>query len=449
MKKKLILLSLDALGNADFEDMAKLPGFRRLMETGAWCSRNRSVYPSLTFPSHASIITGRNPAAHGIVNNYLMEPGRTPARWYHYASALKCKTLWDYAAEAGKTVLSLSWPVSGGANIRYNLPEMNPAKPKIWNPANFAAQMKLLFTHGTPALAARSLMVNPALAKDWFFGTQPNLDKGMVKLFSKSLRRYACDIALCHIYGMDDAKHAHGAASAEAKAYLPMYSDFVDKLVNYVDEQRQAGQNVTLMITGDHSQMDVANAVCGNMLLAGLGYSRWKGGKPESWDAWMDSGDGMAYLYIRQDIAGDTLRRRITQRVAEAFHAQPGVAKVMEPDEFVPLGCDSSAALVFEAAPGYCFDGTWREGAAETGFVVPSQYKAVHGYLPDIPGYETLFFCYGQDVRQGEIDSMRITDILPTACGWLGLTPDKTDGHIIEGLLGGRAATSTPGGGKP
>ncbi|QQO09302.1 alkaline phosphatase family protein [Breznakiella homolactica] len=435
MKKKVILLSLDALGNADFEIMAKLPGFKRILEQGTWCSRSRSVYPSLTFPSHASIITGCKPAGHGIVNNYILEPGQEPGRWYHYSGALKRKALWDYAAAAGKTMLSLSWPVSGGADIRYNLPEMNPAKPKIWNAANFAAQMGLFFSHGTPSLAVKNLLVNPSLAKAWFLGAQPDLDKGIIKLFLKNLRQYSWDIALCHIYGMDDAKHCFGAESPEAREYLPLYGDFVNRLADFVDERKKAGEAITLMVTGDHSQLDVTKAVCGNMMLAEMGYSQWKNGKLQSWDAWMDSGDGMAYLYIREGIADTAAAKAMIKTIARKFKAHPGVAKVMYPEEFLPLGCGSDAALVFEAAPGCGFDGRWHSGAENSDYSIPNQYKAIHGYLPDIPGYETLFFCYGQAVRPGEIQSMSIIDILPTVCDWLEIVPDTVDGRRIENLL--------------
>lgn len=436
MKKKLILLSLDAIGNSEFEHFAGEPGFARLIERGAWCRRNRSVYPSLTFPSHSSIITGCTPDHHGVVNNYLLEPGRTPGRWYHYASALKRRALWDYAADGGKKVLSLSWPVSGGANIRYNLPEMNPAKPKLWNPSSFAAQMKLLFTHGTPGLAAGSLMLNPGLAKAWFFGSQPELDNGMMKLLEKDLDRYPYDIALLHIYGMDDAKHEYGADSPQALGYTKAYGELVNRLADYVDCRAAKGEAVTLMVTGDHSQKNVSKSVYGNMLLADMGYCRWgEDGRLRSWQVWMDSCDGMAYLYIHKSVTDGAQRAAIADAVAQRFAGHLGVAAVLRPEKFVLLGCDSRAALVFEGAEGYGFDGGYLAKAEEQDFTGPSRYKAIHGYLPDTPGYETLFFSYGPAVNPGEIPLMRVTDITPTICHWMELKTDEMDGAVIKGLL--------------
>ena len=434
MQKKILLLSLDAMGRTDLDAMAALPGFQKLMKQGAWCGRNQSVYPSLTFPSHASIITGCVPGNHGIVNNYVLEPGRKLARWQHYASALKRKALWDYAARADKKVLSLSWPVSGGANIRYNLPEMNPAKPKIWNARNFFAQMHLLFTQGSPGVAARSLMLHPALSKAWFFGTQPDLDKGMMSMIKKNLDRYPSDIAMFHLYGMDDAKHHYGADSAQAKEYLPLYDELVSHLISRVDAGIKRGEDITLVVTGDHSQRDISRSVYGNMLMAELGYCQWENEELVKWDAWMDSCDGMAYVYVHESCQGTEKEKEMLRDIKRAFSACKGIAKVMEPEEFIPLGCGRDAALVLEAADGYGFESGWASAQAPD-YILPSQYKALHGYLPTLPDYETLFFAYGPSVRRGKIEKMSITDILPTLCDWLDLPTDPVDGKILQGLL--------------
>lgn len=114
-KKKLLLISLDALSCTDFAYIQTLPNFQRLIAEGAYCPNETSVYPSLTFPCHASIATGCVPDSHGIVNNYILNPFSKLPKWNFYASNLKRKAIWDYAAENGKRVLNMSWPVSAGA----------------------------------------------------------------------------------------------------------------------------------------------------------------------------------------------------------------------------------------------------------------------------------------------------------------------------------------------
>src|SRR5687768_8246301 len=46
---------------------AKVPTLRRLAAEGAWASGVIGVLPSVTYPSHTSLITGVLPAQHGIV----------------------------------------------------------------------------------------------------------------------------------------------------------------------------------------------------------------------------------------------------------------------------------------------------------------------------------------------------------------------------------------------
>ena len=65
--KRLIVVSLDALSSIDFDMFSKLPNFKKFIRHGACCRQVRSVYPSLTYPAHTSIVTGRTPAHHGIV----------------------------------------------------------------------------------------------------------------------------------------------------------------------------------------------------------------------------------------------------------------------------------------------------------------------------------------------------------------------------------------------
>lgn len=421
-RKKLILVSLDALSCTDFKYVEKLPHFAKIIQKGAYCDRELSVYPSLTFPSHASIATGCVPGSHGIVHNYVFAPYEKLPRWNFYASNLKRKAIWDYANENGKRVLSMSWPVSAGANMAYSMPEMSPAKPKLWNMANFFRQMDVLRKYGTPGFAVRSLLSSRELPKSWFLGKQPQLDLCMMKSFNRAVRTCDFDIALLHIYGLDDAKHTYGTDTDATKYYLRAYDHFIGQLMNY--QKAQKDENITLMFTGDHSQKDVIYAIYGNRILQKMGLADYKNGVLTGYRAYLDSCDGMAYIYVD---ASD--RERVTAQVREAFAELEGVRMVMEPEEFIPLGCDPDAALVLEAEEGYSFESGYDEEAfgTEDGRVI-SHYKGLHGYLPTDPDYQTMFFCYGEDVADVKIEEMGIIDILPTVCEWLGMKTEMVDG---------------------
>ena len=73
---RMLVISWDAVGNQDLAALETLPHLRSLMERAACCRRVKSVCPSLTYPAHAAIVTGRNPSHTGIVNNIRLQPFR-------------------------------------------------------------------------------------------------------------------------------------------------------------------------------------------------------------------------------------------------------------------------------------------------------------------------------------------------------------------------------------
>jgi predicted AlkP superfamily pyrophosphatase or phosphodiesterase len=113
---------------------------------GAHALGVEGVFPTVTYPSHTSMITGVRPAVHGIIQNRIFEaPTDTQTReWYWFAEALKTETLWSVAKKAGLVTASVGWPVTVGADIDYNVPEISDppgsrantdcqyATPRLW-----------------------------------------------------------------------------------------------------------------------------------------------------------------------------------------------------------------------------------------------------------------------------------------------------------------------------
>src|SRR3954471_7173932 len=146
----LVVVSIDGMHPGYISDAdqyhLKIPVLRRLYRTGAHAPGVRGVLPTVTFPSHTTLVTGVWPARHGIFNNTIFDPeGKDLGDWYWYSEDIRVPTLWKAAADAGYTVGSVSWPVSVGApGITYNIPE-------YWR--TFTAQeMKLLRALSTPGL---------------------------------------------------------------------------------------------------------------------------------------------------------------------------------------------------------------------------------------------------------------------------------------------------------
>src|SRR5262245_96553 len=99
------------------------PNIRALHHEGVCAAGATSVVPSMPFPWHTTMVTGVNPAKHGILNNAVFDPdGTLGGGWYFYYDDIKAPTLFSRAREAGLRAAAVTWPVTAGAPVELNLP---------------------------------------------------------------------------------------------------------------------------------------------------------------------------------------------------------------------------------------------------------------------------------------------------------------------------------------
>src|SRR5689334_16551937 len=68
--KHVVLVSIDGLAASYLDDpRADMPTLRMLAKSGARAKGMITSFPSVTWPSHTSLITGVVPAKHGVVGN--------------------------------------------------------------------------------------------------------------------------------------------------------------------------------------------------------------------------------------------------------------------------------------------------------------------------------------------------------------------------------------------
>lgn len=91
----LLLISLDGF-RWDFASKAKTPNLDMLVKTGVTVPYVRSVFPTVTYAGHHSIVTGLYPESHGIVSNTMYDPvlkewfgaSQTDPRWWNAAEPI-------------------------------------------------------------------------------------------------------------------------------------------------------------------------------------------------------------------------------------------------------------------------------------------------------------------------------------------------------------------------
>ena len=132
----------------------------------------------------------------------------------------------------------------------------------------------------------------------------------------------------------------------------------------------------------------------------------------------------------------DPADRSVHSRLEAVFSElqDNGVVETVYPREQVrKMKLGESIDYVLEAKPG-CYFVPDIEGEA----VAPAEenFRAVHGYHPDRPGYSSLFFAAGSGIRGGvELKSLRIVDLGPTLATLLGLQLSAAEGRVQREIL--------------
>lgn len=423
---RLIVLSLDAVGGRDLALMETLPHFGPFLNKAGGCGQVVSVYPSLTYPAHATIVTGRYPGNHKIVNNLLIQPEREPSDWFWQRKYIQGTTIYDEARRAGCRTAALLWPVTGGAGIDYNLPEVLPNRP--WQ-----SQISVSMRNGTPLYELELQMKFGSLRKGI---SQPQLDDFVHACMLHTVRKYKPELMLVHFTDVDTNRHLHGLDSPKAVQALTRLDIKLGELLELLRSMGLEGRT-DVVILGDHYQRDVKEAIYPNYVFVKKGLAVVRKGKIRKWRVIARDCDGCCYIYVKKpdDFAGvGVLLERMKAR------ENSGISRIFTRDEAVLLGADPECAFMLEAEDGYYFQNGWnqyrkRAGASDHHRDFTLQ-AATHGYLPDRDGYRTFFMGAGPHFQEGaRIGRMSLVDVGPTLAKVLGVSLGKPDGRVMGELL--------------
>ena len=422
---RMIVLSWDAVGSRDLPYLKTLPHFSKFLERAAGCERVYSVYPSLTYPAHSSIVSGKYPGNHGVVNNLLLQPERSPSDWFWQRKYIKGKTFYEEVEKSGRRVASLLWPVTGKAAISYNLPEVLPNRP--WQ-----NQILVSFLNGTPVY---EFYLNRKFGAMREGIRQPQLDHFVHASALETLKRYQPDLMLAHFTDVDSHRHHFGVSGMEITKALGRHDARLGQLWETLG-QLGWQEDTNLVILGDHCQRDVSTVIYPNFEFVNRGYATVKNGKICQWSTIARECDGSCYVYVKEP----QLVPEIGQLLREMKELGTwGIEEIYTGEEAGRMGADPDCTFMLEASEGFYFQNDWmqpflkREDGAE---VQEGIQAATHGYRPDQEGYQTIFFAAGPDFKPGaRIPEMCLVDEGPTLAAVLGVDLGETDGSVLETLL--------------
>ena len=428
--RHLILLSIDGL-RPDYylhpeQYHLKIPHLRSLLQRGSYAQSMLGVYPTLTYPSHTTIVTGVRPARHGVVANFIFEPARGLLNWYLQSADIQTKTLWEAAKDKGMKTAIVTWPASYGARVDYLIPENLAATADVADLIRQGSTEGLFEDLAKQFGPLTLLPINDPAACI-------ALDKMTTDFAAEIMRRYKPNLLLMHLLDVDHEQHISGIDTPQVFQSFERIDALIGTMLKAV---QQAGirDQTTFIIVGDHGFLPVHASLDFNALLVENGLlSVDEAGKILPWSVFVQGNGGSAAVYVkdrndRELIArvNDILRTAIASRYA-------GIVHIIEREQLDQLGAFPEAILALEAADGYYFSSS----TPKSQVLNPSDpFRGMHGYLPTNPQMATGFIACGRGIRQGVvIPFLRMLDIAPTIATLLDLELPAAEGIPLVGIL--------------
>lgn len=410
--KHVIFLTIDGFRPDFYLDSEwQTPNLHALMKDGAYAKGVNSVFPSVTYPSHTTIITGVQPVKHGIFYNNIFTPDGAKQHPYWQDSSIHVPTIWKAAKEKGMTVASLYWPVSANAPVDYNIPDVGSMGDSV------CEQYSL--PHGFYAEVKKEV-----------FGGVDEFDEGknqnVAKIAAYIIKKSKPELMTIHVFSADGAQHNVGRYGIQVQEAVADADAAVGIIIGAL---KDAGiwETTTLLIGGDHGFYDVKRTISPNVWLkkAGLLNDLRAG----DWKAQFNTAGGSAYLYLK-----DPSDKATANKVKALLDAQPDSTKqyyrIISKEQLNKDGYNPNIAFALTGEHDAAFN------TASTGDAIKSGKGGTHGHFPNTKNIRTGLVAHGPGIRKGAvIEEMNLRDMTPIMVKLLGIPFPKVDGKVPAGLL--------------
>lgn len=364
-RTRLLVISVDGLDWRYLRDAdslgLKLPHIRGLLKGAQVADGVVGVWPTITWPSHTTMLTGVPPFQHGILANAGGPLDISQSYWS--ATKIKVPTLTQCAVADGRTVAAINWPVTVNANITWNLPEVYARRN------GDSSDLATVDHYGTPGLVAEITRAHPSFAYRWLD------DRTRTLATVYLLKRKQPDLVLLHLAELDSEAHEEGPFTPSANAV----AERSDELIGDILKALPKGYAVALV--SDH------------------GFEK------------IDHGANLKAMAAAAGVTGDmTITAGMVStadpQVAAWLRAQSGkgdVGREIAPPE-VKRFAGTDVAAAFEPAPHVVFtsNGAMRSAPSNAG---------THGFWPTRPDYHSIFALSGPGIKPGKLGEIDMTTL--------------------------------------
>ncbi|NLX82213.1 MAG: alkaline phosphatase family protein [Clostridiales bacterium] len=417
---RLVIISLDAVFAQDQDQLLSLPNLGKLAREGVFCDNVQTIYPSLTYPIHASLMTGCYPDVHGIAHNEPFQPQKDPSQraWYWDERHIKTDTLFSQAKKAGRECASILWPTTGHSrNIKFNLPEIIalPGENQVLKVLSFGSTWWLIkseLRYGKQRVSTKqphlddfsALMARKVIERQYV----PLKKEGSREVRLASLRKqqqHMPDLLAVHFTDTDTMRHTYGTFSDEISASLTRLDERVGSILDTLERHKVLKDSIVAVVS-DHGHADVT----GSLPLDGWLQANHIPARAQS------LGLG-AYLHLRRaDYLPVLQALQDNQELLQIAH-------IYTREELRMMHAPEDVLLAVEPVEGLVYVDEGEE----------ARHLATHGFGPHHPAAKTLLWLSGPPFAKGlRLPGCDIVDIAPTLAQAAGLTLPRAQGRVLE-----------------
>jgi predicted AlkP superfamily pyrophosphatase or phosphodiesterase len=371
---RLLVISVDGLDWRYLRDRDPLglsiPNIRKLLTRSEVADGVTGVWPTVTWPSHTSMLTGVRPAEHGILANAGGPPD--PALSYWSANKIKVPTLTQCLVSSGRTVGAVNWPVTVDAGINWNLPEVYARRN------GDSSDMDTVDHFGTPGLVAEIGHTYPSFAQQWL----DDRSRALATIFL--LKQKHPDLLLLHFAELDSEEHEEGPFTPHAKAVV----ERTDELIGDILKMLPKGYDLALV--SDHG-FERVDHIAG---LKAMAVSDGVTGQMTITPGLVTTGDPAVAAWLRQKSGKDDVGREVSAE---------------ELARYAPL----LSGTAFEPAPHVMFgDGPARSSSNTIGN---------HGFWPMRADYHSIFLLSGPGIKPRSLGTIEMVSLKDRFAAVLGV----------------------------
>jgi predicted AlkP superfamily pyrophosphatase or phosphodiesterase len=365
--RPLVVVSVDGLDNrylTNADQMGlKIPNLRRLMREGEVSNGVIGVVPTVTWPSHTTMITGVDPVKHGILANW-----RPPGEKYLDYSQIKVPTLIGTAHAAGLTIATINWPVTVNAPVDWNIPEYFSTR------RGAAQDRRTVESKSKPAdLFEKIAQAYPSFPQQWMD------DRNRTQAAMYLLQHENPQLLLIHLADLDSEEHDNAPYTRESKAIVERSDELIGQILSVLPAES------ALAVVSDHG-FERVNTTVDLVSLA----------KQQGITSLVQSG---GIVIAPDQRAADFLRQT-------AKDSRYGIGREIGKDELAkfPSSLPPNPAAAFEPADGFMFS------LSPKGDVISHPEEiGNHGHWP--MRYRAVFILWGKSIPHETLPEFSMKEI--------------------------------------